>query len=144
MAKKEVVAVIKLHIPAGKATPAPPIGPSLSPHGVPLPQFCNAFNERTKDQAGLIIPAVISVYRDRSFDFILKTPPASVLLKKAAGIVKASGEPNLVKIGQVTLDDVRQIAERKMVDLNANDIDAAMKIIMGTARSMGIEIVEKV
>ncbi len=140
MAKKEVVAVIKLQIPAGKATPAPPIGPSLSPHGVPLPQFCNAFNEQTKSQAGTLIPTVISVYKDRTFDFILKTPPASFLLKKAAGIVKASGEPNKVKIGKVTMSDVRKIAEQKMEDLNASDIDAAMKIIMGTARSMGIEV----
>ena len=142
MAKKEVVAVIKLHIPAGKATPAPPIGPSLSPYGVPLPQFCNAFNDKTKAQAGVIIPTVVTVYKDRTFDFILKSPPASFLLKKAAGIVKASGEPNKVHIGKVTMSQVKEIAQQKMEDLNANDIDAAMKIIMGTARSMGIEVIE--
>jgi large subunit ribosomal protein L11 len=143
MAKKEVVARIKLHIPAGKATPAPPIGPTLSPHGIPLPKFCNAFNDKTKDQAGMIIPTVITVYKDRSYDFILKSPLTSVLLKRAAGIVKASGVPNKEKIGKVTMDDIKKIAEIKMVDLNAEDIENAMKIIMGTAKSMGIEVVEK-
>jgi large subunit ribosomal protein L11 len=143
MAKKEVVARIKLHIPAGKATPAPPIGPTLSPHGIPLPKFCNAFNDKTKDQAGMIIPTVITVYKDRSYDFILKSPLTSVLLKRAAGIVKASGVPNKEKIGKVTMDDIKKIAKIKMVDLNAEDIENAMKIIMGTAKSMGIEVVEK-
>ena len=143
MAKKEVVARIKLHIPAGKATPAPPIGPTLSPHGIPLPKFCNAFNDKTKDQAGMIIPTVITVYKDRSYDFILKSPLTSVLLKRAAGIVKASGVPNKEKIGKVTMDDIKKIAEIKMADLNAEDIENAMKIIMGTAKSMGIEVFEK-
>ncbi len=142
MATKEVVAIVKLHIAAGKATPAPPIGPCLSPHGVPLPQFCNAFNERTKDQAGMVLPTVITVYKDKTFEFVLKSPPASLLIKKAAGIVKASGEPNKVKIAKVKLSDIRKIAETKKEDLNANDVEAAMKIIMGTARSMGVEVVE--
>jgi len=137
MAKK-VIATIKLQIPAGQATPAPPVGPALGQHGVNIMEFCKAFNARTQDKAGLIIPVVITVYGDRSFTFITKTPPASVLLKKAAGIEKGSGEPNRVKVGKVTREQIRQIAETKMADLNAKDLEAAMRMIEGTARSMGI------
>jgi large subunit ribosomal protein L11 len=140
MAKK-VIAQIKLQLPAGKATPAPPVGPALGQHGVNIMEFCKQFNAKTADQPGMIIPAVLTVFADRSFTFILKTPPASVLLKKAAGLEKASGEPNKVKVGKVTLDQVREIAELKKVDLNANDVDAAMEMIKGTANSMGIEVV---
>ncbi len=140
--KKDVIAQIKLQIPAGQATPAPPVGPALGQHGLNIMEFCKQFNDKTKDKAGLIIPVVITVYKDRTFDFILKSPPASVLLKKAAGIAKGSGEPNKVKVGKVTRSQVKEIAEMKMADLNANDIEAAMKIIEGTARSMGIEVVE--
>ncbi len=140
--KKEVVAQIKLQIPAGQATPAPPVGPALGQHGLNIMEFCKQFNDKTKDKAGLIIPVVITVYKDRTFDFVLKSPPASVLLKKAAGIAKGSGEPNKVKVGKVTRSQVKEIAETKMADLNANDIEAAMRIIEGTARSMGIEVVE--
>ncbi|HPD97932.1 MAG TPA: 50S ribosomal protein L11 [Synergistales bacterium] len=140
MAKK-VIAQIKLQLPAGKATPAPPVGPALGQHGVNIMEFCKQFNAKTADQPGMIIPAVLTVYADRSFTFILKTPPASVLLKKAAGLEKASGEPNKVKVGKVTLDQVREIAELKKVDLNANDVNAAMEMIKGTANSMGIEVV---
>ncbi|HHY37220.1 MAG TPA: 50S ribosomal protein L11 [Firmicutes bacterium] len=141
MAKK-VIAIVKLQVPAGKATPAPPVGPALGQHGVNIMAFCKEFNERTANQAGMIIPVEISVYEDRSFTFITKTPPAAVLLKKAAGIEKASGEPNKVKVAKVPRSKVREIAELKMPDLNAADIEAAMRIIAGTARSMGIEIVE--
>ncbi len=141
MAKK-VIALVKLQVPAGKATPAPPVGPALGQHGVNIMAFCKEFNERTANQAGMIIPVEISVYEDRSFTFITKTPPAAVLLKKAAGIEKASGEPNKVKVAKVPRSKVREIAELKMPDLNAADIEAAMRIIAGTARSMGIEIVE--
>ncbi len=140
MAKK-VIAQIKLQLPAGKATPAPPVGPALGQHGVNIMEFCKQFNAKTADQPGMIIPAVLTVYADRSFTFILKTPPASVLLKKAAGLEKASGEPNKVKVGKVTLDQVREIAELKKVDLNANDVNAAMEMIKGTANSMGIEVI---
>ncbi len=140
--KKDVVAQIKLQIPAGQATPAPPVGPALGQHGLNIMEFCKQFNDKTKDKAGLIIPVVITVYKDRTFDFILKSPPASVLLKKAAGIAKGSGEPNKVKVGKVTKSQVKEIAEMKKADLNANDIEAAMRIIEGTARSMGIEVVE--
>jgi large subunit ribosomal protein L11 len=141
MAKK-IIAVIKLQIPAGKATPAPPVGPALGQHGLNIMEFCKAFNAETQKQAeeGLIIPVVISIYSDRTFTFILKTPPASILLKRAAGLVKASPEPNRNKIGKVSKDKVREIASLKMQDLNANTLDAAIKIIEGTARSMGIEI----
>ncbi len=135
-------AIVKLHIQAGKATPSPPVGPALGQHGVNIMDFCNKFNHATKDQPGMIIPVVISIFQDRSFSYIMKTPPASILLKKAAGIVKASGEPNKIKIGIVKKSQVLEIANRKMVDLNANDIDGAYKIIAGTARSMGIEIEE--
>ncbi len=141
-AKKEVVAVIKLQIPAGQATASPPVGPALGQHGLNIMEFIRAFNEATKDQAGLIIPVVITVYKDRTFTFELKTPPASVLLKRAAGLAKGSGEPNKVKVGKVTRSQVREIAELKMRDLNTDDVEAAMRMIEGTARSMGIEVVE--
>jgi len=140
MAKK-VVAVVKIQLPAGKATPAPPVGTALGPHGVNIMGFCKEFNERTAKQAGLIIPAVITIYADRSFTFITKTPPAAVLLKKAAGIETASAQPNKQKVAKISKDKVREIAELKMKDLNASDIDAAMRMIAGTARSMGIEII---
>ena len=139
MAKK-VITQIKLQIPAGKANPSPPVGPALGQHGVNIMEFCKAFNAKTQSQEGLIIPVVITVYADRSFTYITKTPPASVLLKKAAGIIKGSGEPNKNKVGKVTPEQVREIAQTKLPDLNANDLDAAVKIIEGTARSMGIEI----
>ncbi|RJQ55321.1 MAG: 50S ribosomal protein L11 [Actinobacteria bacterium] len=139
MAKK-MLAVIKLQIPAGQASPAPPVGPALGQHGVNIMEFVKAYNAATADKGGTIIPVEITVYEDRSFSFITKTPPASVLLKQAAGVEKGSGEPNRNKVATVRRDQVRQIAETKMADLNANDIDAAMKIIEGTARSMGIEV----
>ena len=139
MAKKEL-GNIKLQIPAGPANRSPPVGPALGQHGVNIMEFCKAFNAKTQDQKGLIIPVVITVYQDHSFDFITKTPPAAVLLKKAAKIEKGSGEPNKEKVGKVTRAQVREIAELKMVDLNANDIDHAMLQIEGTARSMGIEV----
>ena len=139
MAKK-ITGYIKLQISAGQATPAPPVGPSLGQHGVNIMEFCKAFNAKTQDKAGLIIPVVITVYQDRSFTFILKSPPASTLLKQAAGIAKASGEPNKTKVGRVTQDQIREIVKQKIQDLNANDEDAAMRIIEGTARSMGIEV----
>ena len=139
MAKK-VVGMIKLQIPAGKATPAPPVGPALGQHQVNIMDFCKAFNARTAKQEGLIIPVVITVYHDRSYSFITKTPPAAVLLKRAAGIAKGSGEPNRNKVGTVTDKQVEEIAKTKMPDLNAADIDAAKKIIAGTARSMGLMV----
>lgn len=138
--KKEVVASIKLHIPAGQATPAPPVGPALGAHQVNIMEFCKTFNAQTKEKSGLIIPVVISVHKDRSFSFIMKSPPASVLLKKAANLDKGSGEPNRNKVGRVTKDQVREIAEQKKADLNANDVEHAMLMIEGTARSMGIEV----
>ena len=141
MAKK-VIGFVKLQVPAGKANPAPPVGPALGQHGVNIMGFCKEFNERTKAQAGLIIPVEITVYADRSFTFVTKTPPAAVLLKKAAGLERASGEPNKKKVAKVTTSQVRAIAEEKMPDLNAASIEAAMSMIQGTARSMGIEIVE--
>ena len=141
MAKK-VTTTIKLQVPAGNANPAPPVGSALGQHGVSPMEFCKAFNAKTQDQMGLIIPVVITVYADRSFSFITKTPPAAVLLKRDAGLAKASGEPNKNKVGTVTRDQVRQIAELKMQDLNAADVDAAMRMIEGTARSMGIEVDE--
>lgn len=140
MAKK-VVAIIKLAITAGKANPAPPIGPALGQHGVNIMMFCKEYNARTMDQAGLVIPVEISVFEDRSFTFILKTPPASVLICKAAGIERGSGEPNKTKVGSITQAQLQEIAQTKLPDLNANDIDAAMKIVAGTARNMGVTIV---
>ena len=139
MAKK-VIATIKLQCPAGQANPSPPVGPALGQHGVNIMEFCKAFNARTQDQQGLIIPALVTVYADRTFTFITKTPPAAVLLKRAAKIAKGSGEPNKEKVGQVNRAQVKEIAEIKMPDLNANDIDAAIRIIEGTARSMGLEV----
>ena len=139
MAKK-VVGMIKLQIPAGKATPAPPVGPALGQHQVNIMDFCKAFNARTAKQEGLIIPVVITVYHDRSYSFITKTPPAAVLLKRAAGIAKGSGEPNRNKVGTITDKQVEEIAKTKMPDLNAANIDAAKKIIAGTARSMGLTV----
>jgi large subunit ribosomal protein L11 len=139
MAKK-VLTMIKLQIPAGAANPAPPVGPALGQHGVNIMEFCKAFNARTQQDAGTIIPVEITVFEDRSFEFITKTPPAAVLIREALGIEKGSGEPNREKVGRITLDQCRQIAERKMPDLNANDIDAASRIIAGTARSMGVEV----
>ncbi len=141
MAKKKVAAVIKLQVPAGKATPAPPVGPALGPHGVSAPQFVQQFNERTKSQEpGLIIPVVITVYADKSFTFITKTPPAAVLIKKACGIEKGSPVPNKDKVAILKQEQLHAIAEQKMQDLNANDLEAAMKIIAGTARSMGVTV----
>ena len=141
MAKK-VAAVVKLQIPAGKANPAPPVGSALGPHGINIMGFCKEFNEKTKDQPGMIIPAEITIYEDRSFSFILKTPPAAVLLKKAAGIETASGNPLRNKVGSVTRDQVREIATLKMPDLNASSIETAMLMIEGTARSMGITVTD--
>ena len=140
MAKK-VVGMIKLQIPAGKANPSPPVGPALGQHGVNIMEFCKAFNAKTQGEEGMIIPVVITVYADRSFTFITKTPPAAVLLMKAAKVQKGSGVPNKTKVGNVTKDQVREIAQLKMPDLNANDIEAAVRTIEGTARSMGLEIV---
>ncbi len=139
MAKK-VIAVVKLQCPAGQANPSPPVGPALGQHGVNIMEFCKAFNAQTADKQGLIIPALVTIYADRTFTYITKTPPASVLLKRAATIAKGSGEPNKEKVGTVTAAQVREIAETKMEDLNANDVEAAMKIIAGTARSMGIQV----
>ncbi len=139
MAKK-VVTQVKLQIPGGQANPSPPVGPALGQHGVNIMEFCKNFNAKTSDRPGLVIPVIITVYSDRSFTFILKTPPASVLLLKAAGLEKGSGVPNRTKVGKVTTDQVRQIAQAKMEDLNANDIEAAMSMVAGTARSMGVEI----
>jgi len=139
MAKK-VMAQIKLQCPAGQANPAPPVGPALGQHGVNIMDFCKQFNARTQKQAGMIIPVIITVYQDRSFTFITKTPPAAVLLKKAANIEKASGTPNKIKVGKVTRKQVEEIARIKMPDLNCTDIEAAMRTIEGTARNMGIEV----
>ena len=139
MAKK-VTANIKLQIPAGKATPAPPVGPALGQAGVNIMDFCKAFNAKTQNQEGLIIPVVITVYQDRSYTFVTKTPPAAILLKRAANIAKGSAEPNKAKVGTVTMKQVEEIAKTKMPDLNANSLEAAVKIILGTARSMGLEV----
>lgn len=140
MAKK-IAAVVKLQIPAGKATPAPPVGPALGQHGVNIMEFCKSYNERTAKLAGTIVPVEITVYADRTFTFVTKTPPAAVLLRQAAGLEKGSGEPNKTTVGSVTRRQVREIAERKMPDLNATTVEAAMRMIEGTARSMGIEVV---
>ena len=141
MAKKKIAAIVKLQCPAGKATPAPPVGPALGPHGVSAPQFVQQFNDRTKSmEPGLIIPVVITVYGDKTFSFILKTPPASVLIKRAISLEKGSAEPHKVKVGKIPKAKVEEIAKLKMPDLTANDIDAAMKIIAGTARAMGVEV----
>ena len=139
---RKVVALIKLALPAGKANPAPPVGPALGQHGVNIMAFCKEYNAKTADKAGLVIPVEISVFEDRSFTFILKTPPASVLIKKAAGIEKGAGEPNKQKVGTITQDQLREIAQTKLPDLNANDIDAAMKIVAGTAKNMGVAVAE--
>jgi large subunit ribosomal protein L11 len=142
VARKKIAAVVKLQCPAGQANPSPPVGPALGQHGVNIMEFCKAFNARTQEKAGLIIPAVITIYADRSFTFELKTPPAAVLLKRAAKIAKGSSEPNREKVGTVTSSQVREIAEMKRPDLNANEIEMAMRIVAGTARSMGIDVVE--
>jgi large subunit ribosomal protein L11 len=138
--KKKVLALAKLQITAGQATPAPPVGTALGQHGVNIMDFCKQYNEATQQFAGQIIPVELTIYEDRSFTFILKQPPAAELIRKAAGIEKGSGEPNREKVGRISKDKVREIAERKMVDLNANDVDNAMRIIEGTARSMGVEV----
>ncbi|HAG63257.1 MAG TPA: 50S ribosomal protein L11 [Kocuria sp.] len=138
--KKKVAGLIKLQIQAGAANPAPPVGPALGQHGVNIMEFCKAYNAATESQRGNIVPVEITVYEDRSFSFITKTPPAAQLIKKAAGVAKGSGVPHATKVGKITMDQVREIAETKKEDLNANDIDAAAKIIAGTARSMGIEV----
>jgi large subunit ribosomal protein L11 len=140
MAKKKAIAKVKLQVPAGQANPAPPVGPALGQHGVNIMEFCKAFNEKTKDKQGYIIPAVVTIYEDRTFSFITKTPPAADLLKRAAEIAKASGEPNLNKVASVTRAQIEEIAKMKMPDLNASSLETAMKMIAGTARSMGIEI----
>ncbi len=140
--KKEVVAVVKLQLPAGQASPAPPVGPTLSPHGINLMQFVKQFNDATRDKMGLIIPVVITIYKDRTFDLEFKTPPASVLLKKAAGVEKGASEPGKQVVGTVKRSQLVEIAKQKMKDLNTTDIDAAVRMIEGTARSMGIKVVE--
>jgi large subunit ribosomal protein L11 len=141
MAKK-IIANVKLQVAAGKATPAPPVGSALGPHGLNIMDFCKAFNAKTAKQEGLIIPVVVTVYSDRTYSFVTKTPPAAILLKKAANIAKGSSEPNKTKVGKVTMQQVREIAQTKMPDLNASNLDAAVRIVLGTARSMGMEVVE--
>ena len=143
MAKKEISGYVKLQIKGGQANPAPPVGPALGQHGVNIMEFCKAFNDSTKEQTGMIIPVVITVYADRSFSFITKTPPAAILLKKKAGVPKGSGEPNREKVGRVSNADLKEIAEMKMKDLNANSIEMAVEMIRGTARSMGLEVDSK-
>lgn len=142
MTVKKIGAVVKLQLPAGKATPGPPVGSSLGPHGINIAQFTKEFNEKTAAQAGLIIPCVITIYQDRSFDFILKTPPAAVLIKKELGLDKGSDKPNKTKVGKLTKEQVRKIAEIKMPDLNASSIESAMKMVAGAARSMGVTVEE--
>ena len=142
MAKKKVLAVVKIQIPAGQATPAPPVGTALGPHGVAIMDFCKAYNAATEAQRGTIIPVEITVFEDRSFTFITKTPPAAVLIREALNIPKGSGEPHIKKVGKITRAQLREIAERKMPDLNANDLDAASNIIAGTARSMGVDVAD--
>ena len=138
--KKKILANVKLQIRAGQATPAPPVGTALGQHGVNIMEFCRQYNEQTQSQAGQVIPVELTIYEDRSFTFITKQPPAAELIKQAAGIEKGSGEPNRDKVGRLTQDQVRRIAEQKMADLNANDVDMAMRIVAGTARSMGVEV----
>jgi large subunit ribosomal protein L11 len=140
--KKKILTVVKLQIQAGQATPAPPVGTALGPHGINIMEFCKQYNAATESQRGTVIPAEITIYEDRSFTFVTKTPPASVLIKQKAGLEKGSGEPNRNKVGTISRNKVREIAELKMPDLNANDVDAAMKIIEGTARSMGVTVTE--
>jgi large subunit ribosomal protein L11 len=142
MAAKKINAIVKLQLPAGKATPGPPVGSSLGPHGINIAGFTKEFNDKTASQAGLIIPVVITIYEDRSFTFVLKTPPAAVLIKKAIGLDKASAKPNSQKVGKITKAQIREIAELKMPDLNASSIESAMSMIAGSARSMGIEVVD--
>ncbi len=139
---KQMLAKVKLQVPAGQANPSPPVGPSLGQHGVNIMEFCKAFNAQTQSQAGMIIPVVITIYTDRSFSFIMKSPPAAELLKQSAGIAKGASAPSMEKVGQVTRAQLQQIAEMKMADLNAVDMDAAIRVIAGTARSMGLEVVE--
>ncbi len=141
MARKKVLAVVKLQIRAGQATPAPPVGTALGQHGVNIMEFCRQYNERTQQFAGQVIPVELTIYEDRSFTFVLKQPPAAELIKQALGLEKGSAEPNRTKIGKLTQDQLRRIAEQKMADLNASDVEAAMRIIAGTARSMGVEVV---
>ena len=141
MAKKKLAAVVRIQITAGQATPAPPVGTALGPHGINIMDFCKMYNAATESQRGTVVPAEISIYEDRSFTFITKTPPAAVLIRQAIGIEKGSGEPNRNKVGTISKDQVRQIAEKKLPDLNAHDVDQAAKIIEGTARSMGVEVV---
>lgn len=138
--RKKVSAVVKLEIPAGQATPAPPVGTALGPHGIAIMDFCKRYNEQTASKQGTVVPVLITIYEDRSFDFVLKSSPAAALLKKAAGLEKGSGEPNRTKVGTVTKDQIREIAQTKMADLSANDLDMASRIIEGTARSMGITV----
>lgn len=137
---KKLKTVVKLQIPAGKANPAPPVGPALGQHGLNIQEFCSAFNEKTKDKGGDIIPVVINIYEDRTFDFVLKTPPAAELIKKAINLQKGSGEPQKIKVGKISRAQLKEIAEKKMEDLNAKDIEAATKIIEGTAKSMGVTV----
>lgn len=141
--KKEVKAEIRLQIPAGQATPAPPVGPALGQHGVNIMDFCKKFNEATKKQIGMVVPVIIYVYKDRSFDFVVKKPPVSVLLKKALNIEKGSGEPNKKKVGKITMDKIKEIAKMKMEDMNTDNLESAIKMVIGTAKSMGIEVVEE-
>ncbi len=138
---KKVQAIVKLQVPAGKATPAPPVGTALGPHGINIMDFCKAFNARTANQEGLIIPAVVTIYADRTYSFVTKTPPVSVLLKRAANLAKGSGEPNRAKVGTVTARQVEEIARTKLPDLNTDDLEAAIRTVRGTARSMGIDVI---
>ena len=140
--KKRVMALVKIQIPGGQANPAPPIGPALGQHGVNIMEFCKAFNEKTKETPGLIVPAIITIYQDRSFTFVLKTPPAAVLIKKTIGLAKGSGEPNKNKVGKISRADLEKIATTKMKDLNAADLDGAVAMIAGTARSMGVDVID--
>jgi len=142
MAVRKINAIVKLQLPAGKATPGPPVGSSLGPHGINIAAFTKEFNDRTASQAGLIIPVVITIYQDRTFDFVLKTPPAAVLVKKALGLESGSGAPNKTKVGKITMEQVRQIAETKMPDLNASSIESAISMVIGTCKSMGVTVVE--